>query len=119
VIKSILMFVLGFLAALTAVIATAWFGRTKVVNLISESYGYKKAGQVVVLLQDFRLQQNGVEVGYLSKNTQLTFDGYAKDSPMEYYSVSLGWENRGAEREKLFKESPEKERAFLKLVGGK
>lgn len=108
------MFVLGFLSALVLLAVSLWLGRDSLMHLIT--FGYQHEDRQVVLLKDFRLYQHGVEVGRLKSGTQFRFDGLDKTSPIENYSIIFGWENRGADREKLFREPSDSRTVFTELV---
>lgn len=111
--KSVLVFLSGFLAAIVVLTVLFWLGRTHIMSWMS--IGYQYVDRPVLLLKDFRIYQNGVEVGVLKSGTQINFIGYDKTSPIENYSIMLGWENRGTEREKLVKEIPRDKRVFMEL----
>lgn len=102
-IKSIVVFATGFLTALVLLVVLLWLGRDSVMQLFSFGYQYEK--RQVVLLKDVRLYQNGTDIGYLKSGIRLRMDGFDKTSPIENYSIVLGWENRGANRGELFRES--------------
>jgi hypothetical protein len=78
--------------------------------------GYEVVDQPAILLTDIELRQNGKEVGRINRGTAVFAKGRAKDSPMEYFSVSLGWENRGVEAQKVYRLLPKEESVFVEMV---
>jgi hypothetical protein len=104
------MFVAGVLSATIALVALIWFGRVHAMNLLSIGYRYEH--RPVVLAKDFQILQNGRAVGVLRSGAQVQFVGADKTSPIETYAITFGWENRGADRDKLFKDAGAGEALF-------
>jgi hypothetical protein len=55
-------------------------------------------------------------VGKIDKGTVVFIKGRAKDSPMEYFTVSLGWENRGVDAQKVYRVISKEESSLVEMV---
>jgi hypothetical protein len=69
-----------------------------------------------MLLLDVELRQKGKAVGNVNKGTVVVMKGRAKDSPMEYLLVPLGWENRGIDADKVYRILPKDQSTFVEMV---
>ena len=107
-------FAVGFVTALVVVALAAWLGRSDIIKWVS--IGYESVDQPIELLTTIELQQKGKAVGKIEKGTVLVIKGRAKDSPLEYFSVPLGWENRGVESQKVYRLIPKDQSAFVDMV---
>jgi hypothetical protein len=107
-------FVFGFITAAIVISAAVWLGRQEIVKWAA--VGYEPVDRPAMLLVNVELRQNGKEVGKLSKGAPVFVKGRAKDSPMEYFSISAGWENRGVEADKVYRILSKNEAAFVEIV---
>ena len=107
-------FSFGFLTAAVLLLSILWFARQEIVRWAS--IGHEPIQKPVVLLTDVQLRQGGKDVGRIEKGTVIRIDGRAKDSPMEYLSVSMGWENRGADAQKVYRTLSNEESALVEMV---
>jgi hypothetical protein len=110
-------FALGFVTAAVVLAVGVWFAwrdREQIVKWIS--VGYEPVDRPAVLLTDVELRQKGEAVGTLNKGTVVVMSGRAKDSPIEYLSVPLGWENRGVDAQKIYRILPKDESTFVEMV---
>jgi len=111
--SSILQFSLGLVAGAVIVAALAWFGRAEIFR--SLSIGYQDIETPVELQTKVKLFQNGKQIGEIDQGAIVVLDGRAKDSPMEYFSFQLGWENRGLERGQVYKVFSKRGMSFTEM----
>jgi len=110
-------FALGFATALVVLTVGAWFAwqqREQIVRWVS--LGYEPVEQPAMLLIDVELRQKGKAVGSINKGAVVLMKGRAKDSPVEYLTVSLGWENRGIDADKIYRVLPKSESTFVEMI---
>lgn len=104
--KIIVWFLLGFGCAVLLFAVVLWLVREELIKIVSQRYGYVHEDRPVTLLRDIDLYQGENLIGHLKKGARIDFHGHAKDSPMEYYVLTMGWEARGIERKNVFKLTP-------------
>jgi|SRR6266853_3541642 len=107
-------FLFGFVAGVAILLVVAWFARQDLLKWISVAY--ETVDSPAVLLTDIELRQNGKEVGRVNKGTVILLKGRAKDSPMEYFSVSVGWENRGVDDKGVYRAVPKDQSTMVEMV---
>ena len=107
-------FLFGFVAGAVILTLIAWFARQEILKWLS--VGYESIDSPAVLLTDIELRQNGKEVGRVNKGTVVLLKGRAKDSPMEYFSISLGWETRGIDDKNVYRPVPKDQSTMVEMV---
>ena len=107
-------FAFGFLTAAVVLLLAVWLARHEIIKWAS--VGYEVIDRPAVLLTNIELRQNGKEVGKMDKGAVVFVKGRAKDSPMEYFSVSLGRENRGIDDKTVYRVLTKEESVMVEMV---
>jgi len=107
-------FAFGFLTAAVVLLLAVWLARYEIIKWAS--VGYEAIDRPAVLLTNIELRQNGKGVGKMNEGAVVFVKGRAKDSPMEYFSVSLGWENRGIDDKTVYRVLTKEESVMVEMV---
>jgi hypothetical protein len=107
-------FALGFITATAIIVLGIWLGRHQIIKWASVAY--ESVEKPAILLTDVELRQNGKQIGKVDKGAVVLVKGRAKDSPMEYFSVPLGWENRGVDAKTVYRILPQDDSSMVEMV---
>jgi hypothetical protein len=107
-------FALGFLTSTIVISLCIWLARDQIIKWAS--MGYETIDQPALLLRNIELRKNGKVVGKIDSGTAILVKGRAKDSPMEYFSLLMGWENRGVDDKEVYRFLPKDESTLVEVV---